>query len=68
MDALKCATELDRRENMEPKTIQVDGVPTVIRTMEENYIVGEDPSKAGIEYAIKCWPGKNVPGVWPNLQ
>ena len=51
---------------MESRTIQVDGVPTVIRPMDENYVVGEDPCDAGITYAIKCWPGKNVPGEWPN--
>ncbi|MFP4053227.1 MAG: N-acetyltransferase family protein [Phycisphaerae bacterium] len=44
---------------MEPRTIQIDGIPTVIRAMGEDYVVGEDPSEAGVEYAIKCWyPGK----------
>ena len=51
---------------MEAKTILVDGVPTTIRPMGEDYVVGDDPSEVGIEYAIKCWPGKNVPGEWPN--
>ncbi len=51
---------------MNPQAILVDGVPTEIRPMGEDYVVGEDPAEAGIEYAIKCWPGKNEPGVWPN--
>lgn len=51
---------------MEPRTIQVDGVPTVIRAMGEDYVVGEDPAKSDVTYAIKCWPGKHVPGEWPN--
>jgi hypothetical protein len=51
---------------MEPRTIYVDGVSTVIRPMGTDYIVGDDPGEAGVTYAIKCWPGKNIPGVWAN--
>ena len=50
---------------MEPKIIQVDGVPTVIREMGSDYVVGDDPTESGVTYAVKCWPGRNVPGEWP---
>jgi hypothetical protein len=51
---------------MEERTIQIDGVPTVIRPMGTDYVVGDDPADAAVEYAIKCWPGRSVPGRWPN--
>jgi GNAT superfamily N-acetyltransferase len=51
---------------MESKTIQVDGIPTVIRPMGEDYVAGDDPDVAGVTYAVKCWPGKHVKGQWPN--
>ena len=51
---------------MKPRTIDVDGTPTVIREMGNDYVVGDDPSESGVAYAIKCWPGHNVPGEWPN--
>lgn len=51
---------------MKPKIIHVDGILTEIRTMGFDYVIGDDPVKAGVEYAIKCWPGKNIPEEWPN--
>jgi len=51
---------------MKPKTIDIDGVPTEIRVMGSDYVVGDDPAESGVTYAIKCWPGRHVPGEWPN--
>lgn len=51
---------------MEPTTIEIDGVSTVIRPMGEDYVAGDDPDERGVTYAVKCWPGKHVKGQWPN--
>lgn len=51
---------------MKPKEIIVEDATIIIRLMDTEYTVGEDPEKAGIEYKIKCWPGKSVEGSWPN--
>jgi GNAT superfamily N-acetyltransferase len=34
--------------------------------MGEDYIVGANQDDAGIKLAIKCWPGRMIPGRWPN--
>ena len=51
---------------MEPKEILINNTSTIIRVMDNNYIIGEDQDKSGIKYEIKCWPGKPVAGSWPN--
>ena len=51
---------------MEPKEIRIDDVTVTIKAMDDSYVIGDDPEEAGIEYKIKCWPGKPVEGSWPN--
>lgn len=51
---------------IKPQTILINQTPTVIRPMGDDYVVGDDPKKADVDYAIKCWPGKDVPDLWPN--
>jgi GNAT superfamily N-acetyltransferase len=51
---------------MKPKEIIIDNTLTIIQPMGYDYIIGEDPDKAGIKYEIRCWHGKPVAGSWPN--